>query len=289
MSGRWIRTNGIDTYCVVDGTGPWVVLSHSLACDNTMWAEQIAPLARSFKVVAYDTRGHGRSSVTAAPYSLDLLASDLAALFDALDIDKAHFIGLSMGGMIGQVFALAHQDRLHSLVLCDTTSFYSPAVRPAWRERINEGRQHGMAAVAKPTLDRWFTREFRERTPDVMERFGSRIAATPLEGYAGCSEALLEIDITNRLSEIHLPSLIMVGARDVGTPVSMARTIQEHLPNSQIAIIKDAAHFPNVEQTNAFNQALLMFLTEAEARRKLKKPSSPNANQDPHGQSTHRV
>lgn len=260
MSGRWVRTNGIDTYCVVKGAGPWLVLSHSLACDHTMWAGQIDQLTRSFKVLNYDTRGHGRSSVTPAPYSLDLLAADLAALFDALNIETAHFVGLSMGGMIGQMFALKHQERLSSLVLCDTTSFYSPAVRPVWMERIAEARSHGMQVLATPTLERWFTPEFLRSCPDVMQRFGAGISTTPLEGYVGCSEALLEINVTDRLGGIRVPSLVIVGARDIGTPVAMARTIQENLRGSRLIIIDDAAHFPNVEQTEAFNRALLAFL-----------------------------
>lgn len=260
MNGRLVRANGIDTYCVIEGEGPWLVLSHSLACDHTMWDEQIEALARSFKVLRYDTRGHGRSTVTPGPYSLDLLADDLNALLDAFGIEQAHVVGLSMGGMIGQVFALAHQNRLKTLVLCDTTSFYSPAVRPLWMARIEEGRAQGMPALAEATLERWFTPEYRERRPDMMLRFAARIATTPFGGYAACSEALLNINVTERLRDIRVPSLMIVGARDVGTPVTMAQAIHDNLPDCRLVVIEDAAHFPNIEQPDAFIGALLSFL-----------------------------
>lgn len=267
MNARLVQANGIEMACVIAGDGPWVVLSHSLACDYTMWAEQIPVLARSFRVLAYDTRGHGRTAATPAPYSLELLADDLRALLDAIGVRKAHFVGLSMGGMIGQVFALKYGARLDSLTLCDTTSFYSPSVRPVWMQRIDDARSRGMALLVEPTLERWFTSEFRARRPDAMQRFGAQIAATPVEGYAGCSEALLGIDVTARLREIRLPSCVIVGARDVGTPVDMAKTIHDNLPGSQLVIVEDAAHFPNVEQTVAFNRALLTFLQgKADAR-----------------------
>lgn len=260
MSGRWVRANGIDTYCVIEGDGPWLVLSHSLACDHTMWTGQVGRLARSFKVLNYDTRGHGRTTATPGPYSLDLLADDLKALIDALDIEKVRFVGLSMGGMIGQVFALKYPSRLHSLVLCDTTSFYPPSVRPVWMARIEEAREQGMPALAASTLERWFTPEFRTGRPDVMQRFGACIAATPLDGYTACSEALLDINVTGRLGDIEVPALVMVGARDIGTPLAMAQTIHANLQGSQLVVIDDAAHFPNVERTDAFNRALLAFL-----------------------------
>ena len=259
--GRLVRVNGIDIYCVVEGEGPWLVLSHSLACDHTMWDDQIDQIAGSFKILRYDTRGHGRSTVTPGPYSLELLAEDLRALLDALGVEQAHFVGLSMGGMIGQVFALAHQHRLKTLVLCDTTSRYEPAVRPAWIERIEDARANGMPSLSAPTLERWFTKEFRERRPDVMERFGIRIAGTPFAGYAACSEALLEINVTDRLKDIRVPTLVVVGACDIGTPVSMAQAIHDNLPGSQLLVIEGAAHFPNIEQPDAYTRALLNFLS----------------------------
>jgi 3-oxoadipate enol-lactonase len=258
--GRYVQANGIETYCVIQGDGPWLVLSHSLACDHTMWDDQVELLSRDFRILRYDTRGHGRSTVTPGPYSLELLSDDLKGLLDALDIRQTHFVGLSMGGMIGQIFALNYQDMLLTLVLCDTTSSYSAAIRPIWMDRIRAARSSGMPSLSAPTLERWFTKEFRELRPDVMLRFGERIASTSLTGYAACSEALLDINVTGHLKEIRVPSLVVVGECDVGTPVAMAQAIHDNLPGSQMAVIARAAHFSNVEQPSAFTNALLTFL-----------------------------
>ena len=267
MSKRRVRANGIEMSCVIEGEGPWLVLSHSLACDHTMWDDQMAALTASFKVLNYETRGHGRTDATPGPYSLDLLADDLIALLDALGIAKAHFVGLSMGGMIGQVCALKHQDRFERLVLCDTTSFYDPSVRPIWMQRIRQAETAGVSSIADSTLERWFTPEFRARRPDVMDKFGACIAATSLDGYAACSEALLDINVTAELKNICRPMRIIVGACDVGTPVAMARAIHESVPGSDLVVVEQAAHFPNVEQTQTFNRALVSFLRgETDAR-----------------------
>ena len=261
-NGRIIQTNGIDTYIDVQGDGPWLVMSHSLACDHTMWDDQIDALAQDYRVVRYDTRGHGGSSASDEIYSLDLLAADLNALFNALDIEKAHLVGLSMGGMIGQIFAFEYPSRLHTLTLCDTSSAYSDSVAPVWKERIRFARAESMAALAEPTVERWFTEQFRRTSPVAIRRFGNLVAGTSLEGYAGCSEAILRIRATERLKEISVPVLVVVGEHDQGTPVEMARIIHENISASELAIIDDAAHFPNVEQPETFTKVLLEFLNK---------------------------
>ena len=225
-----------------------------------MWDQQIAVLSREFQVLRYDTRGHGRSTATSGAYSLEVLADDLKGLLDAVGIRQTHFVGLSMGGMIGQVFALKYQDMLKTLILCDTTSSDSAAVRPIWAERIAAAQKEGTQALVASTLDRWFTKAFREAKPEVMQRFGNLISSTPMSGYIGCSEALVEINVTDRLKEIRVPVLVVVGEHDPGTPVAMARTIHENLPDSELAVIESAAHFPNVEQPDAFSGTLLKFL-----------------------------
>jgi len=257
---RSVPTNGIETFCALRGEGPWLVMSHSLACDHGMWDLQIEALSRHFRVLRYDTRGHGRSTANPGPYSLDMLADDLKALIDALGIAQMHFVGLSMGGMIGQVFALKYQHTLKSLVLCDTTSRYEAAVRPIWAERIAMARGESMRALAAPTLARWFTQAFRDSNTEAMRRFGDMIASTPLEGYAGCSQALLDINVSDRLKGIKVPALVIVGAQDAGTPLAMAQAIHDNLPGSELAVIPNAAHFPNVEQPEAFTSTLLRFL-----------------------------
>lgn len=255
-----LAANGIEIRYDVQGDGPWLVLSHSLACDYTMWDEQMDVLARNFRVLRYDTRGHGGTSAPAGPYTLELLAADLGALLEALGIREAHFVGLSMGGMIGQTFALRRPEVLRTLILCDTTSAYPPSTAQVWAERIATARGEGMHALVSSTLERWFTASFRNARPDVMQRFGRLISSTPVAGYCGCSEALVQINVTERLRRLHTPGLVVVGEHDPGTPVSMARCIQENLPRSTLAIIRNAAHISNVEQPDEFNRLILEFL-----------------------------
>jgi 3-oxoadipate enol-lactonase len=255
-----VRANGIDIHFEIRGQGPWVVLSHSLACDRSMWDEQMEALSARYRVLRYDTRGHGRSTATSAPYTLEVLAEDLAQLLGALGIERPHFVGLSMGGMIGQTLAVRAPGAFRTLTLCDTTSAYPASVAAVWDERIRTAREKGMPALVESTLSRWFTEEFRRARPDVVRRFASLISATPVEGYIGCSQALVKIDVTERLRTLAMPALAIVGERDPGTPVAMARTIAENLPGARLAVIPRAAHISNVEQPDAFNRLLLEFL-----------------------------
>jgi 3-oxoadipate enol-lactonase len=255
-----VRVNEIDVLYEIEGEGPWVVLSHSLACDRTMWDEQFETLAKAYRVVRYDTRGHGGSSAPQGPYTLELLAEDLRGLLDALHIERPHFVGLSMGGMIGQTFAVKYPSALRTLTLCDTTSMYPPGAATAWEERIRAARSRGMPTLVESTLARWFTEGFRKSRPDVMTRFSALISATPVDGYIGCSQALVKINLTTQLKLLDLPALIVVGEHDPGTPVAMAKAIHEHLPNSRLAVIPGAAHISNVEQAEEFTRLLVDFL-----------------------------
>jgi len=255
-----IRANGIDIEYHVEGNGPWVTLSHSLACNNAMWDPQIAELARRYRVLRYDTRGHGGSTATPPPYTLDQLAEDARALLDALGIERTHWVGLSLGGMIGETFALKYANRLQSLVLCDTTSRYPVEAAATWDERIRSAQSTGMSALAEPTLGRWFTEPYRKSHPDVMNTFADAIGATPLAGYAGCGRAIATINLTERLCALRVPTLVMVGEQDMGTPVAMAREIADAIPGAQLVVLPSAAHLSNVEQAERFNATLLPFL-----------------------------
>jgi len=256
------KTNGIETHYEIHGRegAEWLVFSHSLACSARMWEPQIAAFRDRYRILAYDTRGHGASDAPPGPYTLELLADDLAALLEHLDIRNAHFCGLSMGGMIGQTFALRQPGRLRTLVLADTTSRYPPEAAVLWAERIRTAETQGMAALAQPTLERWFTRAFRERHPEVVERVRALILATPVAGYVGCCHAIPKIDLTARLKEIRCPALVIVGAEDPGTPPAMAREIHDNLPGSEYVEIPGAAHLANLEQPQAFDRALGDFL-----------------------------
>jgi 3-oxoadipate enol-lactonase len=255
-----IKTNGIELNYTVEGAGPWVVMSHSLACDLSMWDEQAAVLRRSFKVLRFDTRGHGKSDAPAGEYTLDMLAYDVHGMLQALGIERSHWIGLSMGGMIGQTFTLKFPDAVASLVLADTTSRYAPEAWPIWQGRIKTAQEKGMEPLVEPTLGRWFTEAFRKGHPEMMARVGAMIRATPVAGYSGCCHAIPKINLTQRLNEITCPAVVIVGEQDAGTPVEMAREIHSALPKSDLVIIPSASHLSNLEQPAVFTRALTTFL-----------------------------
>lgn len=255
--------NGIQINYEVEGDGPWVVMSHSLACSLAMWAPQVAALKPRYRVLAFDTRGHGASDAPAAAYTLDQLADDLHGLLAALKVQRPHFVGLSMGGMIGMTYALKYPGVFRSLVLCDTTSRFAPEAAPLWADRIRIATTQGMEPLVEPTLKRWFTEGYLAQRPPVVEEVARMIRATPPIGYAGCCHAIPKIDTTARLREIRCPIQIIVGEQDAGTPVAMSRAIHEAAPGSELVIIPDASHLSNLQQPQAFNRALLDFLARA--------------------------
>ena len=255
-----IKANGIQTSYEIEGSGPWVVMSHSLACATSMWNEQAEALKSKYKVLRYDTRGHGGSDAPSGPYTLDQFAEDLHGLLGALGVTKPHFVGLSMGGMIGMTHALKYPSVFKSLALCDTSSRIPVEARPIWEERIKTATEQGMAPLVEPTLKRWFTEPFLARRSSVVERVASLIRNTPAQGYAGCCHAISRLDITDRIGAIKTPVQIIVGDKDVGTPVAMSEVIHKAIPGSELVIIPDASHLSNLEQPGAFNAALLRFL-----------------------------
>ena len=256
------KTNGIETYYELHGKEglPWLVLSHSLACSVRMWDEQIAAFRDRYRILAYDTRGHGGSDAPAGAYTLELLADDLKALLEHLRVARAHYCGLSMGGMIGQTYALKYPGMFASLTLADTTSRIPAEALPVWQDRIRTAGSQGMQPLVEPTLARWFTEPYRKAQPQTMRRIGDLIASTPVAGYAGCCQAIPKINLTSRLKEIRCPMLILVGEDDPGTPVAMSKEIQENAPGSKLVVLPHAAHLSNIEQSGGFNRALDEFL-----------------------------
>ncbi len=264
-----LKANGIDINYEIEGDGPVVTFSHSLACNLSMWDEQVRALKGRYRVLRFDTRGHGQSGAPAGAYSLEQLSDDLKALLDGLGITATHFVGLSMGGMIGQVFALKHPAMVQSLVLCDTTSRYPAAAAPIWDDRIKAVGAKGMEPMVAPTLERWFTAPFRARRRDLMERVGTMIRSTPAPGYIGCCHAIPKINVTERLRDVRCPALVIVGEEDPGTPVEMARDIHAALPAAELAILSRASHLSNLEQPEEFNRVLGGFLDKLSGRSKL--------------------
>ena len=256
--------NGISMNYTLDGPAgaPVVMLSHSLATDLSMWDPQMPALTPRYRVVRYDTRGHGGTDAPAGAYSLEQLADDARALARGLGLPRVHWIGLSMGGMIGQTLALKSPELFASLCLCDTSSRVPVEARPLWADRIKTAEAQGMAPLLEPTLGRWLTGPTREQGGPLVDRIKKMILSTNPSGYAGCCHAISQLDLTDRLSRITIPTLIVVGEEDQGTPVAASRAINEQIKGSQLAIIKAAAHLSNMERPEEFNRIITGFLTK---------------------------
>lgn len=239
---------------------PVLVLSNSLGTDLGMWDEQIPAFTQHFRVLRYDTRGHGKSSVTEGPYSIEQLGRDVVALLDALHIERAHFCGLSMGGLIGQWLGINAGERLHKLVVCNTAAkIGEPAI---WNPRIEMVLRDGAAAMAglrDASISRWFTPDYAEANPAQAKRITDMLAATSPEGYAANCAAVRDADYRDQLSSITVPLLVISGTEDAVTPPSGGLFIQEHVAGAEYAEFR-AAHLSNVQIGAPFSERVLKFL-----------------------------
>jgi 3-oxoadipate enol-lactonase len=263
-----VHVNSTDIYYRITGTekGKVVMLSPSLAADITMWESQTPALIEAgYRVLRYDNRGQGRSAVSPGPYSIEMLAEDAIGLMDGLGLKKVHFCGLSMGGMVGQMLGVRHPDRLTSLTLSSTAAVIFP--REIWDERIDLVMKKGMASVVDATIDRWFTKTGRKRLPNEIEKIRRVILNTSADGYCACCAAIRDMDLRDSLNTISKPVLVLVGEQDQGTPVSAAEFIHARITSSELEVIPEAAHFVNVEQASAFNDALIAFITRIDKER----------------------
>ncbi len=254
--------NGIQMNYELSGKegGQTVVLSHSLGCNLAMWEPQMTSLEAHFQVLRYDTRGHGGTEAPSGAYSLEQLGADAIGLLDALGINVVHWVGLSMGGMIGQCMALNYPERVGCLALCDTAAVVAEEAQPIWQERIDTAFQKGMEALVQATLERWFTPPYLDASPPEVQMIRRQFLATPVAGFVGCCEAIRNLDYLERLSGIKIPTLIMVGEDDPGTPVAASEAMHARIPNSRLVVLPSAAHLSNIEQGKAFNNELVAFL-----------------------------
>lgn len=243
-------------------TAPVVCMTHSLASDGGMWAEQVAPLLQAgFRVLRIDMRGHGGSGPVAGDYTMSALAGDVAIVLDALAIQRVHFIGLSIGGMLGQAFALEHGKRLISAMWCDTLPASPSGAAEVWGQRMRTVREaNSLAPLADPTIERWFTDAFKPRNPARHKQIRDTIIGTTPAGYLGCSAAILNFDFVARLPSIRLPVLVVCGDGDAGTPPAANKQIASLVPGARYEEIADARHFPNVEHPNRFNRVMMSWL-----------------------------
>jgi 3-oxoadipate enol-lactonase len=237
---------------------PAVILSNSLGADLRMWDPQAQALAERFRLVRYDTRGHGRSPVPDGPYAIDHLCQDLIALLDHLDIERAHVVGLSLGGMTGMWLGIHAPERLHRLVLLCTSAQLGPP--ETWSDRAAVVRAQGTDAVAEAGVGRWLTAGFRDEHPDTAAWLREMIAATPDAGYAACCAVIEHMDLTAGLPGIPAPTLVIAGAQDPATPPEHAERIVAAIPDARLEVLDPAAHLANVEQPGAVTRLILEHL-----------------------------
>jgi 3-oxoadipate enol-lactonase len=239
-----------------------VVLSHALGCDLSMWNALADTLAEECRVIAYDHRGHGKSEVPAEPYSMEELADDAARIIREAQADPVVWIGISMGGMVGQELALRHPELVSALVLANCTSRYPEEAQTAWQQRIVTVEQQGVPGIIEATLQRFFSPAFHEKDPKTVDAFRRRLLSTELQGYLGCCYAVRDINTTGRLPQIAVPVQIIASEYDQGTPADMAKIMAEHIPYARLAILPDAAHLSAIEQPDAFSRIVASFLRE---------------------------
>jgi 3-oxoadipate enol-lactonase len=247
----------VDVHHVLEGPddGRPLVLLNSLGTDHGMWDDQAGPLAERYRLVRYDQRGHGQSPVPRGPYSIADLGADLIALLDRLGIERASLCGLSLGGMTAMWVASEVPERLDRLVLCCTSALLGPA--SDWQQRARTVRGLGVGAIADAVLTRWFTPAFLEARPPAVDRLDAMLRAQPAEGYAGCCEAIRDMDLTDRLARITAPTLVIAGAQDPATPPLHGQAIASSVPDGRLEVVPDAAHLASVEQPAAITERIL--------------------------------
>jgi len=251
--------NGEPFNIMVEGKadGPVLLFSNSLSSNLSMWDAQAEALKEAFRIVRYDSRGHGKSVAPAEPYSIPQLGRDVLAILDSLKVEKAHFCGLSKGGMVGQWLLTHHRDRIDKAVLANTAAQMPPP--DLWNGRIRNVTRNGMAAIVDATIERWFTKGFVERAPKEIAAIRKMIAATPAAGYCGCSAAIRDMDQRENIRGITNPVLLISGAHDPATTPAMMELMNERIKGAQWLTI-DAAHISNIEQAEAFTRAMREFL-----------------------------
>lgn len=258
----FVKASGITFHYRLTGASdaPVVMFSNSLGTSFQTWDAVADLLAPDYRVLRYDMRGHGLTDAPPGPYAIEQLADDAAGLLDALDIDRVHFCGLSIGGMIGQQFGARHADRVRGLVLCDTGMRIGTA--EMWQQRIDTARDHGIEPMAAAVLERWFTERFFRERADELDGYRNMLVRTPAEGYAAACEAIRDADLEAASRTIGAPTLVLVGDQDKSTPPELARDIVDTVPNARMEIIQGAGHIPCVEQPQALTARIKAFLRE---------------------------
>lgn len=263
----YVRANGVNLHYDLTGPegAPVIAFAHSIGASMPMWDAQVAAFSDRYRCLRFDTRGHGASEVKPEPATVDDLADDLAGLLEALHIGKAHIVGLSLGGMTGQAFALRYPGRLDRLALLATSAEMDKA---AWRQRIETVTRDGYGSfIDEVMVPRWFTPGFAAAQPEIVAGFRARMLANDRAGYAAAANVIVTLDLLPRISGITAPTIIIVGAEDPATPIAMSEQIRSLVPHAEMVIIPKAAHIVAVEQPEMVNDYLGAFLARGDRRR----------------------
>lgn len=262
MSRRVTLASGLALNTAIDGGGdkPWIILSNSLGANLSMWDPQIDALSGSYRVLRYDTRGHGGSDAPEGPYDFDGLVRDVIGLMDAHEIDKAAFMGLSMGGMTGLGLALDHADRVSRVVCADGRADAPDPFRAMWDQRMAAVSENGLAGIVEGTLATWFTEEWRAANPDALSKVRNMVLGNDPKGYIACCKALQKLDYLRRLGEVSIPVLYVGGSQDKGAAPEVMQAMAAATPGGVFHEVPDAAHVANINQPDAFNRAIADFL-----------------------------
>lgn len=246
----------------IDGAGTrWVTFITGIANDLTMWDGQLPALERDFRILRYDLRGHGGSETTPSGYSIEMLVSDLKNLLDEHDIGKTHLVGLGLGGALAQAFAIAHPGRVERLVPCCCRARMVPDFAAMWHKLRDTVRQNGLETIVEPTVQRWFSEDFKAAHPEVLEKIRKMIRGTTTEGYLGVTAAFLGLDVEDRLHEIKAPTLYVSGVNDpLGGPPALMKGLSERVKGARQVSVPNAAHIANIQNPEGFNEVLRGFL-----------------------------
>lgn len=246
----------------IDGRGErWVTFVTGIANDLSMWDGQVAALERDFNVLRYDLRGHGGTPASGGAYTIELLVSDLAALLDQLNIRRTSVIGLGLGGAIAQAFALAHPDRVDKLMPCCCRARMVPDFAAMWHKLREAVSTNGLESIVEPTVQRWFSEDFKSRHPEVLEKIRKMIRSTTQEGYMGVTAAFLGLDVEAELGSIKAPTLYVSGAEDkLGGPPALMEGLAAKVKGARHVSVPNAAHIANIQNPEGFNRVLMDFL-----------------------------
>lgn len=254
--------NGIDINYELSGAadGPVVVLHHPLATNLTSWDELTVALEEKYRVLRLDARGHGKSDAPAGPYAFETLAKDVVEVMTACGVEKASFLGLSMGGMVGQYLGLLHPERFHCLLLVSTSSRIPDEAQPIWDQRISAAKTGGMASQVDGAMQRWLSPRALSENAALVERLRKMIMTTPIDGYLGWCHAIRGLNVTDRLGAIRLPTRVIVGEIDPATPVAASEAIHAAIPGSDLVIVPGVSHMLHNEEPELFHSHVLPFL-----------------------------